>query len=208
MRTALPPFAPVFAEDTTGAVFWLPPAPADGAAAAVDGAAACFFFAFWAIFTGSSFSRGSSHLSNPSISCLSRQALNPGASALSSAAAAVPTSATSSSIPGARFSTFGGGGGGPAGICGDGDEMLGGGLAGICGDRNAVLGMTRWMQGLPELLTDAPRSWQIFSKVSVVVFLLYRHHREYFLRICACVQRARTERRRGVLEGSEGGRSW
>jgi hypothetical protein len=58
MRTALPPFAPVFAEDTTGAVFWLPPAPVDGAAAAVDGAAACFFFAFWAIFTGSSFSTG------------------------------------------------------------------------------------------------------------------------------------------------------
>jgi hypothetical protein len=202
MRTALTPFAPVFAEDTTGAVFWLPPAP-------VDGAAACFFFAFWAIFTGSSFSRGSSHLSNPSISCLSRQALNPGASALSSAAAVVPTSATSSSISGARISTFGGGGGGPAGICGVGVEVLGGDPAGICGDRNAVLGTTRWMQGLPELLTDAPRSWQIFSKVSVVVFLLYIATIEStFLRICACVQRARTERSRVVLEGSEGGRSW
>jgi len=93
------------------------------------------------------------------------------------------------------------------------------GPAGICGDRNLVLGMTRWMQGLPELLTDAPRSWQMFSTVSVVVFFTayrhyreyftsHRHCREYFLRICACVQRARTERRRVVLEGSEGGRSW
>ncbi len=66
------------------------------------------------------------------------------------------------------------GGGGPAGVCGDGDEVMGGGHAGICGDRIAVLEMTRWMQGLPELLTDAPRSWQIFSKVSVVEFSLYK----------------------------------
>ena len=84
------------------------------------------------------------------------------------------------------------GGGGPAGICGDGDEVLGGGPAGICGDRNEVLGRTRWMHGLPELLTDAPRSWEKFSKVSVVVFLksLFR---VLFENLCPCTARAHRE---------------